>query len=103
MQSLHQQLNDNLQLIFRKAIDADAAIDNLQQQGKGKFTQIFSSEAGFETNAKRFGPYVEELTINIEQLKQMDENELGQSLPVVIKKMELMFATLAEFKTSLKS
>ncbi|WP_100656209.1 hypothetical protein [Alteromonas flava] len=102
MQALHQQLNDNLQLIYRKAIDADAAIDSLQQQGKGKFTQIFAADAGFETQAKRFTPYVQELTQRIEALKTIDESELSQALPAVVKQMELMFSTLAEFKATLK-
>ena len=102
MDALHQQLQDNLQLIYRKAIDADAAIDSLQQQGKGKFATIFAKGSGFETEAKRFGPYVKELAGNIDALKGQQQEALAQQLPIVVKQIELMFTTLNNFKTSLK-
>lgn len=103
MQALHQQLHDNLQLIHRKAIDADAAIDSLQQQGKGKFTTIFDGQSGFSTEARRFGPYVKELATNIKALKSADEAALSQQLPLVVKQIELLFKTLQEFKVSVKA
>ncbi|MDM7861704.1 hypothetical protein QTP81_13970 [Alteromonas sp. ASW11-36] len=103
MQALHQQLHDNLQLIYRKAIDADAAIDSLQQQGKGKFSTIFDAQSGFTTEARRFGPYVKELATDIEGLKNADEAELEKQLPQVVKKIELLFKTLGEFKVTVKA
>lgn len=102
MDALHQQLQDNLQLIYRKAIDADAAINALQQQGKGKFATIFTAGSGFTTEAKRFAPYVEELAGNIEALKALETEALTQRLPIVVKQIELMFTTLNDFKASLK-
>lgn len=103
MQTLHQQLQQNLQLIYRKAIDADAAIDQLQKQGKGKFATIFDASSGFTTSAKRFSPYVQELATRIEQLQNLSEQELSTALPPVIKQIELLFTTLADFKATLKA
>ena len=102
MQAVYAQLNDNLQLIYRKAIDADAAIDKLQAQGKGKFTTIFAQKSGFETRAKRFSPYVSELAAEIEALRTGDQAEMATKLPNIVKKIELMFTTLATFKVALK-
>ena len=103
MQALHQQLQQNLQLIYRKAIDADAAIDQLQEQGKGKFATIFDTSSGFETSAKRFSPYVQELAKRIESLHELPEHELSNALPPIVKQIELLFATLADFKATLKA
>ena len=92
-----------MQLIYRKAIDADSAIDQLQAQGKGKFSTIFADQSGFETRAKRFSPYVSELAAEIEALKEEDQSQLAQKLPAIVRKIELMFSTLSEFKDVLKS
>ena len=61
MQAINDQLQDTLQTLHRKAIDADAFLDQLQQSQKGKFQAIFTEESGFETSSKRFSPYVEEI------------------------------------------
>lgn len=100
MQAIFNQLNTNLQLIYRKAIDADTAIDRLQAQGKGKFATIFGDHSGFETRAKRFSPYVKELALEIDELKGESQQGLEEALPNVVKKIELLFSTLANFKTA---
>ncbi|MBT0585348.1 hypothetical protein [Alteromonas oceanisediminis] len=103
MDALFQQLTENLQLIYRKAIDADKAIDDLQRQGKGKFTTIFDADSGFTTRAKRFSPYMEELAVDIQDLKALPQDELPTALPPVVKKIELMFVTLNDFKAVVKT
>lgn len=100
MQAIFSQLNTNLQSIYRKAIDADKAIDQLQAQGKGKFATIFGDHSGFKARAKRFSPYVQELALEIESLKNMTEAEATEALPLIVKKIELLFSTLANFKTA---
>ncbi len=102
MQNLHDKLRENLQLIYRKAIDADAALGKLHQQGKGKFQHIFGDDSGFNTRSKRFGPYVEELGLQIAALETMDEAGMKTALPDVIKKLEQLFSTLAQFQQSIK-
>ena len=100
MQAIFSQLNTNLQLIYRKAIDADKAIDQLQAQGKGKFATIFGDHSGFEARAKRFSPYVKELALEIDGIKSLSEQELAEALPDIVKKIEMLSSTLANFKTA---
>lgn len=102
MQSILDKLSDNMQMIYRKAIDADQALNQLQQSGKGKFNYIFAEQAGFQVQSKRFGPYVEELGKDIANLVQAEEQKVKDALPSIVKKMELMLLTLANFQASLK-
>ncbi len=101
MQEIHQQLQDTIQTIYRKSIDADQALDRLQQDQKGKFAAIFPAEAGFSTEAKRFGPYVEEITRDWQALKEVNEEEAKAALPALVKKIEMMLTTLAHFQATL--
>ncbi len=91
-------LNENLKLIYRKAIDADNALDQLKKQGKGKFTIIFPKDAGFKTESKRFGPYVEEVAGEVAVLNDADKKQLAEDLPTLVKKIELLISTLERFK-----
>ncbi|MCY7294666.1 hypothetical protein [Alteromonas sp. a30] len=102
MNAVITQLKDNLQLLYRKSIDADNALKQLRAQGIGKFEQVFEKQSGFESTSKEFRPYVEEVAKNIEALLTQDETQMQQSLPIIIKKMELLFKTLAGFQQSLK-
>ena len=101
MHSLFEKLTENMQIIYRKAIDADQSLAQLQQSGKGKFNHIFSDDAGFTVQSKRFMPYVEELANDIAQLDSIEPQVLQQSLPAIVKKMEMLLSTLAQFKTTL--
>lgn len=101
MNKLISALNDNLRVIYRKAVDADAALNALQAKGKGKFKTIFEAESGFKTNSKRFGPYVEELAEEVSCLSTIDEEQLGEALPPLVKKIELILSTLQQFKKTL--
>lgn len=101
MHSLFEKLTENMQIIYRKAIDADQSLAQLQQSGKGKFNHIFSDDAGFTVQSKRFMPYVEELANDIAQLDSIEPPVLQQSLPAIVKKMEMLLSTLAQFKTTL--
>lgn len=96
------QLKENLQLLYRKAIDADTYIDKLQSQGKGKFGSVFDKSAGFKSSSKHFKPYVEEVAINLEAMLKLEQEHMQHSLPDVVKKMELLFKTMANFRRSLE-
>ena len=102
MQSVLDKLTENMQLIYRRAIDADKALAQLQSSGQGKFAHIFNEDAGFEVQSKRFMPYVEELGKDIASLASADAPTLQSQLPVIVKKLELLMKTLATFQTSLK-
>lgn len=102
MQSIFDKLSENMQAIYRKAIDADQALNQLQQSGKGKFNYVFAEDAGFSVQSKRFAPYVEELGKEIARLTQAEELDVRNALPAIVKKMELMLVTLSNFQLSLK-
>jgi hypothetical protein len=46
MNKVIEALNENLRIIYRKAVDADAALNTLQSKGKGKFETIFVDGSG---------------------------------------------------------
>ena len=97
---LFEKLTENMQAIYRKAIDADELLAKIQQSGKGKFNHVFTEDAGFSTQSKRFMPYVEELAEYIVKLQDANQQRLQSELPQVIKKMELLLTTLRQFKTA---
>lgn len=101
MNKVISALNENLQLIYRKAIDADTALDQLQATGKGKFNTIFSEDTPFTSRSKRFKVYVEEVAADVASI-QTESGELieaqQQKLPDIVKKLELLLTTLAQFK-----
>ena len=102
MQHVLEKLAENMQLIYRKAIDADQSLAKLQQSGKGKFKNIFADDAGFGVQSKRFMPYVEELGKQIAQLDQADNQTVEQALPDIVRKMELLLVTLGNLQQSLR-
>ena len=100
MQQVLVKITENMQIIYRKAIDADSALDKLQQSGKAKFSVIFTKDNGFTTTSKRFGPYVDELARDVTML-QSDDVNIKNEITTIVKKMELMLLTLAKFKVTL--
>ncbi len=102
MQAIHQQLQDTIAVLHRKSIDADRALDQLQQSQKGKFSAIFASDSPFSTEAKRFGPYVEEIANDWQTLKTMNEADAKQALAPLVVKIELALKTLNQFQETLK-
>ena len=102
MDSIIEKLNENLQVLYRKGIDADKALDQLKSQGKGKHTAIFPKDVGFSVNSDRFAPYIAELSAQIQSLETSpgdnDNSEFKHSLSAAVKKMEALFITLAQFK-----
>lgn len=102
MQQLFDKLGENMQVIYRKAIDADQALAQIQQGGQGKFQNIFKADAGFAVASKRFMPYVEELGAEIAALSEQDPQVLEQLLPGIVRKMELLLTTLSQFKDTLR-
>lgn len=102
MNKIIAALNDNLRTIYRKAVDADAALNALSSKGKGKFDSIFADGSGFTTRSKRFGPYVEELAGEVAAVAESNQEELNQALPVIVPKIELILTTLQKFKKTLK-
>jgi hypothetical protein len=115
MNNVVTALNENLQLVYRKAIDADQALDKLQGSGKGKFVAIFGDETPFTNRSKRFREYVEEVAGDVALLQSLDENleenpdkntdaqAQQEKLAVIVKKLQLLLSTLEQFKQSLNT
>lgn len=108
MQKVIEQIQANLQIIYRKAVDADALLTSYQQQGKGQYAAIFANDAPFSTQAKTFEPYVAETCALLDELSAMDEGyadkeALTRKLQVIVKQIEVLMTTLEEFKVSLKA
>ena len=104
MQGIIEKLKENMQVIYRKAVDADQALGQLHASGKGKFSEVFTEDAGFTVKSKRFQPYVEELAADILSLEQQinEQEAFSALLPCVVKKMERLLSTLSHFQASLK-
>ena len=94
-------LRHYVQTLYRKAVDADQALDHLQKDQKGKFAAVFTADSPFNTSSKRFGPYVEEIAQDWQALKAMSEEEAKAALPLLIKKIELALVTIAQFQSTL--
>lgn len=96
MDSIIEQLNANLKIVYRQALDADKKLDELQQQGHGKFKALFAEDAGFDFEAKRFKPYVLDVAADVESLSSngMDEEKLKKA----VLKLQSLLTLLATFK-----
>jgi len=101
MQAVHQQLQETLQTLHRKAVDADQILDGLQRDQKGKFAAVFADDSGFITSAKRFGPYVQEIASDWQSIRDLSDEEAKQALVPMVKKIELALVTIAQFQQSL--
>ncbi len=97
MQTVIEKLNDNLKIVYRQALDADNKLDELQQQGHGKFKALFTEEAGFSFEAKRFKPYVLDVAADVEGLSKAEKID-EQQLALVVKKLQSLLQLLATFK-----
>jgi hypothetical protein len=96
MDSIIEQLNANLKIIYRQSLDADKKLDELQQQGLGKFTALFPADAGFTFEAKRFKPYVLDVAADVESLSSEGFSE--EKLKTTVIKLQQLLQLLATFK-----
>ncbi|TMO57777.1 prephenate dehydrogenase [Pseudoalteromonas aurantia] len=97
MHAVIEKLNENLKVVYRQALDADKKLDELQQQGHGKFKALFTEDAGFTFDAKRFKPYVLDVAADVEALSNNDELD-QQKLTLAVTKLQNLLKLLATFK-----
>jgi primosomal protein N'' len=102
MENILNKLRENLQVIYRRSVDADEQLKLLRKNGVGKYGKIFSDKSEFNVSSKQFLPYVEEVANNIEQLPQLSDQEQAAALNNIVKKIHLLLTTLDQFKQSLK-
>lgn len=96
-----KQLQDNVKIIYHKAVDADKQIMALREQGKASFAQIFSADTAFKNHSDTFLPYVEELAADLQAIQVDNEEHYQMLLPAIVVKIELLFKMLDAFKDKL--
>ncbi len=95
--SINQQLIENISIILKKSLTADATLSDMREQKKAGFNAIFTTDAGFECSANTFQPYVQEVA---DDLLAWQEGKDQQVLIKLVKKIEQLFNILANFEQS---
>lgn len=102
MDALLNQLDANLKELYRKALDADALLDNLQQQGQAKHQSIFQPDGLFQASSNRFMPYLSETAEQISAIRQSQQFNTA-TLQNIVKQLQLLHKTLSDFRTAIKN
>ena len=95
--AIEQQLIENISIILKRTLAADATLADLREQKKAKFKAIFTTESSFTCSADTFQPYVEEVA---EDLLQWQASKDQGKLIALVKKIEQLFTVLANFEQS---
>jgi hypothetical protein len=95
--AIEQQLIENISLILKKSMTADATLADLREQKKASFEAVFTKDAGFNSSANTFQPYVEEIADDL--LKWQASQDQAQLISLV-KKIEQLFTVLANLEQS---
>ncbi len=97
-QAIEQQLIENISLILKKSLTADATLADLRENKKAGFEAIFTKDAGFSCSANQFQPYVQEIA---DDLLHWQANKDQQTLLIpLVKKIEQLFNVLSGFEQS---
>jgi primosomal protein N'' len=97
-----KQLQENVKIIYHKAVDADKKLEVLRQQKKASFAQIFSADTAFKNHSDTFLPYIEELAADLQEIQVDDEDHYKTLLPAIVIKIELLLKMLNAFNDNLK-
>ena len=97
------QLQDNVKIIYHKAVDADKQLALLREQKQASFAQIFSDDSVFKNHSTTFLPYVEELAADLQEIQTDNEAHYKTLLPAIVIKIELLLKMLNAFKDNLKN
>lgn len=95
--AIEKQLIENISLILKKSLTADATLADLRTNKKAKFEAVFSKDAGFSCTDNTFQPYVQEIADDFMAWQAKQDQALLISL---VKKIEQMFTVLANFESS---
>ncbi|WP_286264970.1 hypothetical protein [Thalassotalea atypica] len=95
--AINQQLIDNISIILKKSLTADATLADLREHKKAGFTAIFGKDAGFKCTANNFQPYVQEVA---DDLLIWQEQKSQEVLIKMVKKIEQLFNVLSNFEQS---
>ncbi|MCC5853268.1 MAG: prephenate dehydrogenase [Alkalimonas sp.] len=101
MEQLLDQLDANLKELYRKALDADQALDALKKQGQGKHQAIFPASAGFQQQSDRFMPYLAETAELVAAMRQSQQFNTA-TLQRAVQQLKQLHQTLLEFQQAVK-
>ena len=93
--AIEQQLIENISLILKKSLTADATLADLRENKKAGFQAIFTKDTPFKCTSDTFQPYIEELADDL--LQWQASQDQGQ-LVTLVKKIELLFNVLANLE-----
>ncbi|WP_448565509.1 hypothetical protein [Thalassotalea ganghwensis] len=96
-QSINQKLVENISIILKKSLAADATLADLREKKMAGFEAVFKKDAGFNCSANTFQPYVEEVADELLLWQKTQEQTLLINL---VKKIEQLFTVLANFEQS---
>lgn len=94
---IEQQLIDNISIILKKSLVADATLTDLREKNKAGFKAVFTKDAGFVCSADTFQPYVEEVA---DDLLKWQASKNQASLVALVKKIEQLFKVLNTLEDS---
>ncbi|MDO7086188.1 hypothetical protein WNY51_14570 [Pseudocolwellia sp. AS88] len=97
--TVNQQLLDNISLVLKKSLAADATLADLREKTQAGFEAVFKKEAGFNCTANTFQPYVEEVA---DEFILWQKNQDQKLLINIVKKIEQLFIVLGSFEESYK-
>ena len=95
--AIEQQLIENISVILKKALTADATLADLREHKKAGFKAVFTKDAGFDCSENTFQPYVEEIADDLLKWQETKDQSLLINL---VKKIEQLFTVLANFEQS---
>ena len=95
--TVSKQLVDNISIILKKSLTADATLADLREKKQASFAAIFTKEAGFKCSANTFQPYVEEVANDLIFWQKTSDQ---QTLIAMVKKIEQLFTVLGNFDQS---
>jgi len=96
--NINQQLIDNISIILKKSLSADATLADLREKKIASFDNIFKKDAGFSCSANTFQPYVEEVA---DDLMLWQQTQAQATLITLVKKIEQLFTVLGNFEQSI--
>ncbi|HCM46029.1 MAG TPA: hypothetical protein DIS98_00425 [Colwellia sp.] len=95
--AIEQQLIENISVILKKSLTADATLADLREKQKASFKAVFTTDSGFSSSADTFQPYVEEVA---DDLLKWQTSQDQTELIGLVKKIEQLFTVLANFEQS---
>lgn len=95
--TVSQQLVENVSIILKKSLSADATLSDLREKKQAGFEAIFKKDAGFTCSANTFQPYVEEVANDLVFWQKTSDQA---TLIAMVKKIEQLFTVLGNFEQS---